>query len=81
MTSDRKHPTAAFWITVALVVVMVGYPLCFGPFVRCVQLGTLPESMELAGFSFFQPVVDFLSGGPPALVRPYQAYLRLWRIG
>jgi hypothetical protein len=30
MTSDRK-PSAAFWITVALVVVLVGYPLSMGP--------------------------------------------------
>jgi hypothetical protein len=26
-----KEPTAGFWITVALVVVVVGYPLSFGP--------------------------------------------------
>ena len=29
--TDRKHASAAFWITVALVVVLVGYPLSFGP--------------------------------------------------
>src|SRR5262245_25984190 len=28
--TDRKKPTAGFW-TVALVVVLVGYPLSFGP--------------------------------------------------
>ena len=31
MTSDRKKPTAGFWITVALAGVLVGYPLSFGP--------------------------------------------------
>ncbi len=31
MTPDRKKPSAGFWITVALVGVMVGYPLSFGP--------------------------------------------------
>jgi hypothetical protein len=30
MTSPRK-PTAGFWSTVALVAVLVGYPLSFGP--------------------------------------------------
>jgi len=25
--TDRKKPTAGFWITVALVAVLVGYPL------------------------------------------------------
>jgi hypothetical protein len=27
MASDRKHHSAGFWITVALVAVLVGYPL------------------------------------------------------
>jgi hypothetical protein len=31
MTSDRKKPGVAFWATVVLVVVVVGYPLSFGP--------------------------------------------------
>ena len=31
MTPSRKHPTVAFWITVALVAVLAGYPLSFGP--------------------------------------------------
>ena len=31
MTSDRKHPSVAFWISVAFVAVLVGYPLSFGP--------------------------------------------------
>jgi hypothetical protein len=30
MTS-RKHPSAAFWATVVLVVALIGYPLSFGP--------------------------------------------------
>jgi hypothetical protein len=30
MTSPRK-PSAGFWITVTLFVVLVGYPLSFGP--------------------------------------------------
>jgi hypothetical protein len=28
---DRKKPGVAFWATVGLVVVLVGYPLSFGP--------------------------------------------------
>lgn len=31
MTPDRKHPTVAFWIIVALLAVQVGYPLSIGP--------------------------------------------------
>ena len=29
--TDRKKPGVAFWATVGLVVVLVGYPLSFGP--------------------------------------------------
>jgi hypothetical protein len=29
--TDRKHPSVAFWITVALVAVLMGYPLSIGP--------------------------------------------------
>ena len=44
MTSDRQRPFPAFWITVALVTVLVGYPLSFGPacwIVSCMGGGDL----------------------------------------
>jgi hypothetical protein len=31
VTANRKQPSAGFWITVALVAVLVGYPLSVGP--------------------------------------------------
>jgi hypothetical protein len=31
MTPSRKHPSAAFWATVVVVVLLVAYPLSFGP--------------------------------------------------
>ncbi len=31
MTSDRKKPGMSFWATVAVVVVLLAYPLSFGP--------------------------------------------------
>jgi len=31
MSEERKKPSAGFWITVALVAVLVAYPLSFGP--------------------------------------------------
>jgi hypothetical protein len=40
MTSPRK-PTAGFWITVALVAVLVGYPLSFGP--ACWSCSRMPQ--------------------------------------
>ena len=31
MTPSRKQPGVAFWATVVVVVLLVGYPLSFGP--------------------------------------------------
>jgi hypothetical protein len=31
MTTDRQKPSVAFWASVALVVLLVRYPLSFGP--------------------------------------------------
>jgi hypothetical protein len=41
MTADRKHATAELWITVALAVVLAGYPLSFGPACWLVDWGSL----------------------------------------
>jgi hypothetical protein len=35
--TDRKKPTTGFWITVALVAVLVGYPLSIGPMAYLAQ--------------------------------------------
>ncbi len=42
MPDDRKHPSAGFWLTVALVAVLVGYPLSFGPVWWLVDWEVLP---------------------------------------
>ena len=55
MTSPHK-PTAAFWITVALVVVLVGYPLSFGPW--CWLTSRSSEPMETpVRSSFYSPIL------------------------
>jgi hypothetical protein len=41
--TDRKKTTAGFWITVALVVVLMGYPLSFGPVWWLADRGFLPR--------------------------------------
>ena len=45
MTS-RKKPGVAFWATVAVVVVLVAYPLSFGPLVWLDSRGLLPAWAE-----------------------------------
>jgi hypothetical protein len=52
--SDRKKPPAGFWITVALVAVLVGYPLSFGPAIWLTARGYFRES---AVQSFYMPIL------------------------
>jgi hypothetical protein len=56
MTDDRKKPGWAFWTTVAVVVVLVGYPLSFGP--ACWIVAWANENAG-AGFvnGFYRPVI------------------------
>jgi hypothetical protein len=53
MTSPRK-PTAGFWITVALVAVLVAYPLSFGP--ACWATSRTNCSVDILE-TFYQPIL------------------------
>jgi len=72
MTSDRKKSSAGFWLTVALVAVLVGYPLSFGPacWIRA-RLGNAPK-WEVTD-SIFRPVLMawFHGGTPGKMIKWY----------
>lgn len=59
---DPKRPSAALWLTVALVVVLVAYPLSFGPAVWLTARGYFSESKVN---SFYWPVLWSASQAPP----------------
>jgi len=67
MTSDRKKPTTGFWITVALVAVLLAYPLSFGP--ACwIESRFLPDGSINSRFSgVYRPLLRVVNGGalPP----------------
>ena len=52
--TDRKHPSAALWITVALLAVLVGYPLSIGPAIWLTARDYFRESTVQ---SFYMPVL------------------------
>jgi hypothetical protein len=55
MNSSRK-PAAGFWFTVALVAVLVGYPLSFGPMQWLFHQGFMPQWAELPCHYFYRPL-------------------------
>jgi hypothetical protein len=52
--TNRKHPSAGFWITVALVAVLVAYPLSVGP--AC-WIATRIDGGENAWNIAYRPIV------------------------
>jgi hypothetical protein len=64
--TDRKKPTAGFWITVALVAVLVLYPLSFGPacWLARREMLEIPAVAHLYG-----PIVEYAFAGPKLIRR------------
>ena len=53
--TDRKKPGVTFWASAALVLVLA-YPLSFGPATWLVRHSTLPGGIKVAIWSFYSPV-------------------------
>jgi hypothetical protein len=71
--TDRKKPGVAFWATVALVVVLVGYPLSFGPACWLMYREMLtPEDVYCA----YRPVISAAWSGPSAVRRAVFSYAK-----
>jgi hypothetical protein len=77
MTSDRKKPTAGFWITVALVAVLVGYPLSFGPACWAITRSIEPDDDPRISCSFYLPILWIWFEGPRPIGRFFGWYASL----
>jgi hypothetical protein len=75
MTSDRKKPGVAFWATVVLVVVLVGYPLSFGP---AAWLAIRTGNLKLVQGWFWAPLETVVVHGPDQLVTRYNEFVFWW---
>jgi hypothetical protein len=78
MTSDRKKPTAGFWITVTLVVVLVGYPLSLGPYVCFIWATDAPDWITDPCGAFYEPLDRASRRGPPWIRRNFEEYENWW---
>lgn len=79
MTSSRKKSGVAFWATVGLVVVLVGYPLSIGPFVWLHSHGYLSlNSANIVARSFYRPIAWIYRQGPQPVSDVIEWYRDLW---
>ncbi len=61
--TDRKKPGVAFWATVVVVAVLIGYPLSFGPASwTCYWAG---GGGQIVGF-FYGPILSIAMRSKPA---------------
>ena len=76
MTSDRQKPGVAFWVTVVLVAMLVGYPMSFGPACWWFTRSTTREGTTVVMGStqhyvprFYWPIGWLAARGPTPVVR------------
>ncbi len=62
--TDRKKPSAGFWITVALLAVLVGYPISWGPVCWICRSRLMPQILLPAIDTFYAPIDWFAMEGP-----------------
>ena len=77
--TERKKPTAGFWITVVVVTVLVGYPLSIGPVVWL--SGLLGDPMWYLDIYMvvYKPIVYFDNHEPRWLGRIFASYVEWCR--
>ena len=80
MTS-RKKPGVAFWATVALVAVVVGYPLSMGPYWRLCHEVQIPQPIRDGLDAFYEPVWEARWTGPEFVQLAVGGYLNWWTSG
>lgn len=76
MSKNRQKTGVAFWATVALVVVLVGYPLSFGP--ACwIASRSFPHNHHAFRMAY-RPIGNFAYWRVPVLSSLVLDYARLW---
>jgi len=73
-----RHTTPGFWITVALVAVLVGYPLNFGPSMGLLYRDMVPNSVGLVAWYLYFPFGYLLRNGPEPVRDANDWYACLW---
>jgi hypothetical protein len=74
MNEKRKRPGVAFW-TILVVVLLVLYPLSYGPSVWLVRRGRLPNST----IGFYAPMTWLQKNVPGPIGEAVRWYAILWQ--
>jgi hypothetical protein len=78
MSEDRKKPGVAFWATVTLVVMLVGYPLSWGPLVWIDSRWGVPEWTQ-GFFEVYSAPLNWAGERSETVPDLYLWYTNFWR--
>ena len=76
--TDRKKPGVAFWITVALVAVLVGYPLSYGPVGWFCERPICPTWFQNVADRFYDPLMWTLRLAPVTVQNAWTNYVLIF---
>ncbi len=79
MTSSHKKSTGEFWIAVALVAELLGYPLSEGPVLWLQVSGVLPNWLHAAAHHFYFPLDWLIDRAPTPIQSAFLWYRGLFR--
>jgi hypothetical protein len=78
MTSNSKKPGVAFWATLVVVVVLVGYPLSLGPVAWLHAKLDRPRGMKAVVAPIYAPIFWAQDNGPDWLRKSIDLYEKMW---
>ena len=78
MTRSPKKPGVAFWATVVVVVVLVGYPLSLGPVLWVYNAVEQPRWFLNSIVAFYRPMLQLMTS-EVAIARFYSGYVGWWQ--
>lgn len=68
----------AKWTAAALVLVLVGYPLSAGPFIRLHYKMGRPAWLKQVGDTFYSPLIFVIERSPTAIAVRFLDYQKWW---
>lgn len=78
MIPTRKKPGLAFWVTVAVTVVLVGYPLSIGPEAWFETRGLIPEWAHRPINWLYAPRKSVYNASPEPIRKAFRWYCGFW---
>jgi hypothetical protein len=76
--TDRKKPGAVFWATVLVVVVLVAYPLSFGPAFGVMSRKECPSWLRRSIIVAYRPCFEIADYGHGPVRDALAWYAELW---